>query len=73
MLQAGLVATVNSDDPAYFGGYINENFQAVQQALALTEEEIVTLARNGFRAAFCQEATKLKHLAEIDDYRLSRR
>lgn len=73
MLQAGLVATVNSDDPAYFGGYINENFQAVQQALALTEEEIVTLARNGFRAAFCHESTKLKHLSAIDDYRLSRR
>ncbi|MFI5000917.1 MAG: adenosine deaminase [Reyranellales bacterium] len=73
MLQAGLMATVNSDDPAYFGGYITENFQAVQQALALGQDEIVTLARNGFHAAFCDEATKQKHLSEIDDYCLSRR
>lgn len=73
MLDAGLVATVNSDDPAYFGGYIDENFQASQQALALTKEEIVTLARNGFRASFCDDAIKLKHLSEIDDYCLSRR
>jgi adenosine deaminase len=66
MLQAGLVATVNSDDPAYFGGYINENFLAVQQALALTREEIVTLVGNGFHAAFCDDITKQRHLAELD-------
>jgi adenosine deaminase len=66
MLQAGLMATVNSDDPAYFGGYVIENFQAVRQALGLTAEEIVTLARNGFRAAFCDEATKQRHLAAVD-------
>src|SRR3546814_12901768 len=51
MLQAALVATVNSDDPAYFGGYMNENFTAVQQALDLRRAEIVTLAGTGFRAA----------------------
>jgi adenosine deaminase len=68
MLQAGLVATVNSDDPAYFGGYINENFIAVQQALDLTRDEIVTLARNGFRAAFLDDATKQRHLAAVDRY-----
>ena len=73
MLQAGVIATVNSDDPAYFGGYMNENFLAVQQALALTKEEIETLARNGFRASFCDDATKQKHFSEIDDYCLSRR
>lgn len=68
MLQAGLTATVNSDDPAYFGGYMNENFIAVQQALDLSREEIVTLARNGFRAAFCDETAKHRHLAGLDDY-----
>ena len=72
MLQAGLIATVNSDDPAYFGGYMNENFLAVQQALDLSREEIVTVARNGFRAAFCDETTRQRHLAAFDDYCLSR-
>lgn len=66
MLRAGLMATINSDDPAYFGGYVTENFLAVRQALDLTAEEIVTLARNGFRAAFCDEATKERHLAAVD-------
>jgi adenosine deaminase len=66
MLRAGLMATINSNDPAYFGGYVTENFQAVRQALDLTAEEIVTLARNGFRAAFCDEATKQRYLATVD-------
>jgi adenosine deaminase len=73
MLQAGLMATVNSDDPAYFGGYVTENYWAVQQALALGRDEIVTLAANSFRAAFCDEATKQRHLAGLNDYCLSRR
>ncbi len=68
MLEAGVIATVNSDDPAYFGGYMNENFQAVQQALALSREEIVTLAGNSFRSAFCDDATKQRHLAALDSY-----
>lgn len=65
MLQAGLVATVNSDDPAYFGGYVNENYIAVQQALDLSRDEIVTLAANGFRAAFIADAAKQRHLAAL--------
>jgi adenine deaminase len=72
MLQAGLKATVNSDDPAYFGGYVNENYVAAQQALDLSRDEIVTLARNGFEAAFCSEATKVSHLSALNDYCLSR-
>ncbi|MEK9967803.1 MAG: adenosine deaminase [Ferrovibrio sp.] len=68
MLQAGLVATVNSDDPAYFGGYVNENYNAVQQALGLSRDEIVTLAENGFRAAFIDEAAKQGHIAALRDY-----
>jgi adenine deaminase len=68
MLQAGLMVTVNSDDPAYFGGYMTENFLAAQQALALTKEEVVTLARNGFRAAFCDESVRQRHLAALDAF-----
>jgi len=72
MLDAGLTATVNSDDPAYFGGYITENFLAAQQALGLGKDEIVILARNGFAASFCDEATKQRHLVRLNDYCLSR-
>jgi adenosine deaminase len=73
MLQAGLVATVNSDDPSYFGGYMNENFAAAQQALGLSRDEIATLVANGFRAAFCDASLKQRYLAELNDYCLSRR
>ena len=52
MLAAGLKASVNSDDPAYFGGYINENFTAAAAALDLTRDDIVTLIRDGFDASF---------------------
>lgn len=58
MLEKGLLATVNSDDPAYFGGYVNENFAAVQAALGLTQEELVTLARNSFEASFLNPKEK---------------
>lgn len=68
MLQAGLVATVNSDDPAYFGGYVNENYNAVQQALDLSRDEIVTLAENGFRAAFIEDAAQQRHIAALRGY-----
>ncbi|WP_428665418.1 adenosine deaminase [Reyranella sp.] len=69
MLQDGLMATINSDDPAYFGGYMNENLSAV----GFSRAEIVTLAGNGFRAAFCDEATRQRYIAELDAYCLSRR
>lgn len=52
MLDAGLCATVNSDDPAYFGGYLNENFVQAVQALGLTEADVVQLARNSIQASF---------------------
>jgi adenosine deaminase len=58
MLQRGLYVTVNSDDPAYFGGYITENFVAAQQALHLTASEIYRLARNAIQAAFLRDAEK---------------
>ena len=68
MLQLGLRATVNSDDPAYFGGYVNDNFRAVTAALDLTKDELVTLAKNSFLGSFLEEDEKAAHLAAIDAY-----
>jgi len=58
MLDAGVVVTVNSDDPAYFGGYVNENYLAIAEALHLTEEDIRQLAVNSFKASFLDEEHK---------------
>ena len=66
MLAEGLVATVNSDDPAYFGGYAGDNFAAVAGALALTPDDLVALARNSFEASFIDEATRASYLARLD-------
>jgi adenine deaminase len=52
MLDAGLCVTVNSDDPAYFGGYMNANFEQTTQALALSRDDVITLAKNSFEASF---------------------
>ncbi|MEP3247419.1 MAG: adenosine deaminase [Sneathiella sp.] len=68
MLEKGLKATVNSDDPAYFGGYMTENFMAITDALDLTKDQIVTLARNGFEASFCTDTEKAGMIAKLDAY-----
>jgi adenine deaminase len=68
MLQLGLRATVNSDDPAYFGGYVNDNFRAVTAALDLTKDELTMLAKNSFKGSFLREDEKAQHLATIDEY-----
>ncbi|MDH3791280.1 MAG: adenosine deaminase, partial [Rhodospirillales bacterium] len=68
MLEAGIAVTVNSDDPAYFGGYINENYQAVQAALDLTRAQLAAIARNSFEAAFLGAAEKQALIARLDDY-----
>lgn len=65
MLELGLKATVNSDDPAYFGGYIGANFHAVADALELSEEQIVQLAENSFSGSFLPLLDQARHLAEI--------
>ena len=65
LLDAGICATVNSDDPAYFGGYIGENLLRVQQALDLNADDIVTLAENAFAASFLSDEDKRRHIAEI--------
>lgn len=66
MLDSGLVVTLNSDDPAYFGGYMNENFRAVQSALDLDEIELRAIARNGFAASFMPAGEKAAALAVFD-------
>jgi adenosine deaminase len=66
LLQLGLCATINSDDPAYFGGYIGENFLRTQHALNLNDADIHALARNAFTASFLSEADKQRHIAEVD-------
>jgi adenosine deaminase len=66
MLAEGLVVTVNSDDPAYFGGYVGDNFAAVAEALDLAPSDLVTLARNSFEASFIDDATRAAYLARID-------
>lgn len=65
MLDAGVCVTVNSDDPAYFGGYIGANFRALQQALNMTEQQLKMLAANSIEASFMSEASKQRHLASI--------
>lgn len=68
MLEAGLVATCNSDDPPYFGGYVGDNFRDTAKALALSDAELLTLARNSFIASFIDDATRHAYLAEIDRF-----
>ena len=68
LLDLGLCATVNSDDPAYFGGYVNENLRAAQQALGLERGDLYRLARNSFVAAFLDASEKRKLIDELDGY-----
>lgn len=68
MLESGLCATVNSDDPAYFGGYVHENFVAVAEALSLTLEQLGTLAGNSFRGSFLDSGAIDAHLRDVDEH-----
>jgi adenine deaminase len=68
MLDLGLRVTVNSDDPAYFGGYVDENFHAVQEGLHLSREDVYQLAKNSFRASFLDAERKQRLLDELDGY-----
>jgi len=66
MIDRGLMVTINSDDPAYFGGYVNENYQAVVDALSLNDEMLFGLARNSFEASFLSEQEKAGLLVKLD-------
>ena len=71
MLDLGLCVTVNSDDPSYFGGYMEENLQAVHKALNLSHDDIYRLTKNSFDATFLTDDEKRKLINELDDYVLN--
>jgi adenine deaminase len=66
LLDAGLCVTVNSDDPAYFGGYVNDNYVQLAQALNLNAQDAYQLARNSFEASFASEERKREYIADLD-------
>jgi len=68
MYDAGLRVTINSDDPAYFGGYVGENYLATADALGLTDTDLVAVARNSFFASFLDPGEVELHLAAIDEF-----
>jgi adenine deaminase len=68
LLDRGLCVMVNSDDPAYFGGYVNENYIAIQEALNLTRDDLYQLARNSFEATFLEADQKESLVRELDQY-----
>ena len=70
MMDLGLKVTINSDDPAYFGGQVNKNYEDVQSAINLTKEDLYKLAKNSFQYSLLDDAIKQKYLAELTDYYL---
>ena len=68
MIEAGLNVSINSDDPAYFGGYVGDNYAATQAALELPVAQMVAIARNSLEAAFVTPAEKQELLADLDEY-----
>jgi len=68
MMELGLKVTINSDDPAYFGGQVNQNYIEIQEALNLTKQDLYELAKNSFQYSLLDEATKQVYLDELDVY-----
>jgi adenosine deaminase len=68
MLDKGLKATINSDDPSYFGGYINDNFISISKALDLEKSDLITLVRNSIDACFLKDLEKLSLMKKLDQY-----
>ncbi|MBU0533058.1 adenosine deaminase [Candidatus Micrarchaeota archaeon] len=66
MMEKGLFVTINSDDPAYFGGYLNENYLAISHALTLNRDDIIKLAKNSFNASFLSKEEKMRYISKID-------
>ena len=71
LLRAGLMVTVNSDDPPYFGGYVNVNYTESAEALGLIEDELFQLAENSFKAAFISDDLKGRYLADLSAARVN--
>ncbi len=68
MLKKGILATIHSDDPAYFGGYMNENYYETAKALNLNKDQLKQLAINGFEASWLSSEEKVKHISRVDAY-----
>ena len=68
MLKQGLHVTLNSDDPAYFGGYVNRNYEAMAEHAGVTREQLVQIAKNSFEGSFLPAEDKARHIAEVDAY-----
>ncbi|WP_322071320.1 adenosine deaminase [Paraburkholderia bannensis] len=68
LLDQGVAVTINSDDPAYFGGYVNENYSAIIEALKLDDKEVYTVLRNGFEASFVTPEERAALIAKLDQY-----
>ena len=68
MLDKGILATIHSDDPAYFGGYMNENYYETAKALDLDKNQLMQLAINGFEASWLSAEAKEKHISEVKEY-----
>ena len=67
MLDKNMMVTINSDDPSYFGGYVNQNYLEVASALNLTKDDILLLAKNSFNASFLTDAEKKHYLDKVDE------
>jgi len=68
MMKKRLMVTVNSDDPAYFGGYVNENYVRISKALDLTKKDVYRLAKNSFKSSFLKEREKSVLIEKLDEY-----
>lgn len=68
MLRRGIHVTLNSDDPAYFGGYVNDNYRRLAEAVGLTREQVTLIARNSFEGSFLDRADKAARIAEVEDW-----
>jgi adenosine deaminase len=68
LLERGLTVTINSDDPAYFGGYIGDNYLAIAEALKLSEATLAVLARNSVEASFATDPRKAQLIREIGQW-----
>jgi adenosine deaminase len=68
MLDAGIIVTINSDDPAFFDGYIADNYRIAAEYMGLTHDDIITCARNSFLASFIDSETKKKYMDLLEEY-----
>jgi adenosine deaminase len=71
LLDSGVRATINSDDPAYFNGYMTENFVAVQNAISLSKDELVQISRNAFNVTWLPQEDRKAYVDALEDYAAS--